>query len=204
VRQLMLAVAALLALVVAAVALVIVVAAGWGHHVASGYTHEDRAATAPLAAMSISRNRGKTDEIYAELTQTARISDVLDVTILRGLSGRMTDEDGARVLGRASGKWTDPVWATESSYYDVPLGRISLARVRGEYAHLGWATMAYPVANRNDRVIRDGRLLAQLLPLLHERQVQVTLRQAGEPELRVSLDMTRTTCASVHLLIGSI
>jgi hypothetical protein len=203
-RKLMVAAAVLLAIAGLSVVAIVVVAIGWGAYATASYTHEDRPATAPLVEMSITRRHGKTAEIYAELADGVRIADIVDVAILRGLSDGMTDDSAVAMLGRASGKWMDPLWETESSYYDVPLGRISLARVRGEYGHLGWATMAYPTANHNDLVIRDKRLLTQLLPLLDERRVDVTLRQAGTPELRVSLYMTRTSCPYVHLLMGSL
>ena len=162
--------------------------------------------SAPLSKMLVFRDRGIAEEVFATLEPGVRIVDVLDVDILRGLASGMRDDEAKKARLGPSGRWTDPIWDTDSLYIDTPSGRVSIARVppgSGD-GPPGWATMAYPKQNQTRLVIRDARLLAQLLPLLGERRIPIHVSEAGESGVGISLWATRELCQGLHLGTGAV
>ena len=103
----------------------------------------------------------------------------------------MTREEAERRLGPPSGRWTEPAYKVQASYYERPGGRVSIVR-QGASA---WSTVGHPSTCTHDYVFRDPRLRDQILPWLPVKDVvQVNvLRHVGFGGLTVFV--SRASCS---------
>jgi hypothetical protein len=161
----------------------------------NGITFEEPAVRAPLAKARITRVKGVTNEVFATLAPGVKVADVVNLDPFDGFDPQMTREEAEGRLGPPTGRWTDPVYRVQASYYDRPGGRISLVRQGAST----WSTVGHPVSCTHDYVLRDARLRAQLLAWLPPQDtVQVNvLRDVGWGGVTVFLN--RTCCTYLVL-----
>jgi hypothetical protein len=105
----------------------------------------------------------------------------------------MTREDAERRIGPPVGRWTDPAYKVQATYYDRTGGRVSLVR----QGAAEWWTVGHPAACTHDYVFRDPRLWAQLLQWLPTRDaVQVNVSGNGGG---LTVFLNRTSCTYLVL-----
>lgn len=150
---------------------------------------------APLAKASVTRARGATSEVFVTLANGVKLQDVVNLTLFDGFDAAMTREEAEERLGPPSGRWLDPVYKVQASYYDRPTGRVSIIR-QGASA---WSTVGHPSGCTHDYVFRDRRLRDQLLQWLppHDTVQVNVLRDVGWGGLTIHL--SRTSCAYLVL-----
>jgi hypothetical protein len=149
----------------------------------------------PLEKARITRVKGVTKEVFATVAPGVKIADVVNLDLFDGFDAGMTREEAEQRVGPASGRWTDPVYELQASYYDRPGGRISVVR-QGAAA---WWIVGHPAECTHEHVFRDQRLRGQLLEWLPPSgvvQVNV-LRDVGWGGLSVHL--SRGSCT--HLVL---
>jgi hypothetical protein len=124
-----------------------------------------------------------------------KVEDTVNLDLFEGFDPQMTREEAERRLGPPSGRWTDPVYRVQASYYDRPRGRVSLVR----QGAATWSTVAHPSACTHEYVLRDARLRNQLLSWLPPQDtVQVNvLRDVGWGGVTVLL--SRASCTYLVL-----
>jgi hypothetical protein len=161
----------------------------------SSLAFEEPEVQAPLAKARITRVSGVTTEVFATVADGVKIEDVVSLDLFSGFDGAMTREEAERRLGPASGRWTDPAYRVQASYYDRPGGRVSIVR-QGASA---WTTVGHPSTCTHDYVFRDARLRAQVLQWLPPKDViQVNvLRDLGWGGLTIFL--SRDSCTYLVL-----
>ena len=161
----------------------------------SGLAFDEPPAGAPLGKVRITRSRGETEEIFATLAPGVKLEDVVNLRLFDGFDPAMTRESAEARLGPPTGRWTDPIYHLEASYYERPDGRVSLIRQGASY----WTTVGHPSKCPHPYVFRDARLHAQLLQWLPpEGSIQVNLlRDVGWGGLTTHMD--RRSCT--HLVL---
>lgn len=161
----------------------------------SGITFDEPPVEAPLAKARITRLKGVTSEVFVALASGVKVDDTVNLDLFEGFDPQMTREEAERRPGPPSGRWTDPVYRVQASYYDRPRGRVSLVRQGADT----WPTVAHPFVCTHEYVLRDARLRNQLLSWLPPQDtVQVNvLRDVGWGGVTVFL--SRASCTYLVL-----
>lgn len=149
-------------------------------------TFDEPPVQAPLAKASVTRARGETSEVFVTVADGVKVGDVVNLDLFAGFDPAMTREEAERRLGPPSGRWTDPAYKVQASYYERPGGRVSIVR-QGAAA---WSTVGHPSACTHDYVFRDSMLRDQVLQWLPAKDVvQVNvLRHVGFGGLTIFLN----------------
>jgi hypothetical protein len=161
----------------------------------SGLAFDEPPVQAPLAKAMITRSRGETEEIFATVAPDVKLEDVVNLRLFDGFDPAMTRESAEARLGPPTGRWIDPIFRAEASYYDRPGGRVSLVRQGAS----SWTTVGHPSDCPHSYVFRDARLRDQLLQWLPpEANIQVNvLRSVGWGGLTAYIDRRKCT----HLVL---
>jgi hypothetical protein len=167
----------------------------WMFAYSAGLAFDEPPVRPPLGKATITRARGETQEIFATVAPGVKLEDVVNLRLFEGFDPGMTRESAETRFGPATGRWTDPIYHVEASYYDRPDGRVSLVRQGASY----WMTVGHPSACSHSFVFRDARLRDQIVAWLpSEANVQVNvLREVGWGGLTAYLD--RRSCT--HLVL---
>ena len=161
----------------------------------SGLAFDEPPVQPPLAKARITRVRGEAEEIFVTVAPGVKLADVVNLRLFEGFDAAMTRESAETHLGPPTGRWTDPIYHVEASYYDRPDGRVSLVRQGAS----SWTTVGHPSVCPHSFVFRDARLKEQIfqwLPPTANVQVNV-LRDVGWGGLTAYLD--RRSCT--HLVL---
>ena len=158
-------------------------------------TFEEPVVDTPLAKARVTRVKGVVHEVFVTVGNGVKLESVVNLDLFQGFDANMTREEAERRLGPPSGRWSDPAFNVQASYYDRREGRVSVVR-QGASA---WSIVGYPSACTHDSVFRDPRLrdqIVQWLPLQETITVHV-LRDVGFAGLTVGLN--RNSCTNLVL-----
>jgi hypothetical protein len=166
----------------------------------AGGESQARPVAFPLIELQVTQHLSAKPEIYAELHPRVQLGDVLAMDILDGFAAGLSPERALERHGEPAGRWIDPIWGSDSPYYERPLARISLGQFHGSNGKPGWKTVAYPRRTSLPRVIVNDQLRSQIVAALPEAgQADVVIaRPIGSG--RVELFMTREDCRAVMWL----
>jgi hypothetical protein len=160
-------------------------------------TFDEPPVQAPLAKAFVTRVRGVTKEVFVSVASGIKLDNVVNRRLFDGFDPAMTRDEAEQRLGPPSGRWDDPAYKVQASYYDRPDGRVSLVRHGGSQ----WSTVGYPSACSHDYVFRDSRVRDQILQWLPPQEtIQVNVsRSASGGGLTVFLN--RVSCT--YLVLGA-
>ncbi len=168
----------------------------------SGAERRSLAAAFPLMELVVTDRPWARPEIHAALHPRVRLVDVISMDVLGQFEAGLSPERALTLHGRPAGTWVDPIWGSESPYYETEFARISLGQFHGSDGRPGWKTVAYPKRRDLAAVVVDEALRKQLigaLPEVGEADV-VVARPIGAG--RVELFASRTECRAIMWLEG--
>jgi hypothetical protein len=153
----------------------------------------------PFASLSVHQVQWKDCKaVEGILERGSFVCGVIDCGVFRGFLPGMSPEAAKARHGPAHGEWHDPHYDVRAYYYDVPFGRISLARAPDSGSG-HWVTVGYPKRALCKDVVRDARVLAQLQEIKgSDSEIYLTLLPAGGDQGGISLHVTGTRCESLE------
>ena len=157
-------------------------------------------ARAPLAFIAVHQVQWKDCKgVDAVLQSGSFLCDVINCDVLEGLTPGISPDVARTRYGAPTGEWKDPLYDVPAYYYEVPAGRVSLT-LAPDSGQGHWVTVGYPKRATCKDVVRDARLLAQILEIKGtDDEIYFTVMPADRVLGGLGLHVKGNTCDSLEL-----
>ncbi len=155
---------------------------------------------APLASIAVHQVQWKDCKgVDAVLQSGVFLCDVISCDVVEGVAPGISADAARTRYGAPAGEWKDPLYDVPAHYYEVPAGRVSLG-LAPDSGQGHWVTIGYPNRAACKDVVRDARLLAQILEIKGiDDEIYFTVRPAEQAPGGLGLHVTGNTCDSLEL-----
>src|SRR5262245_816365 len=156
----------------------------------SGAAVVNRAVAFPLVELQVTTRQYAVPEIFAALHPRVQLGDVVAIHVFGHFKAGLNPKEASGRFGEPSGHWTDPIWKSDSPYYDTSLARVSLGEFWGSDGKPGWKTVAYPKLTEVPAIILSEDLRRQIVAAVPETGEAKVVIAAPIGAGRVELCMT--------------